>query len=728
MNQEHQPHTLSLFGEKTPEGEAAASASSQHTYHLALALTEPAWLKFLADEWWPSRPLAEPLLLGRGAPIVAADSPPAQIIAWVDVNKLAEVPVSAFRNERWVNVQLNALTDDDSAIAWHGPIPLFAVQHFTMQTAERVAHMTGLASSFANLEPATQPMEIAAIKPQIFDKSLPKLRKSLSLPAHWNALRGAASMALASAPTMTPWMDALCMMLNKPDKPSRAKTLPDIDTPWLIDTPWRYLTSDKASSTNSPQCILWRAALRVLAVADIRKDWRPHHIITRICDHAMEQGLTVGSRDTYLRETQDLLDDLRTPDTKRGIHDPVGLALQLVLLRPEPGNFMSWRTDLPLTPAVIWSGAILAGLLRGFKDLENRFKGSRERRKYLDMLLWKRTSNKSISWPQSPTDRVTWQRSGDAACLYYGNSLWTERKFGQRGQWYEADLTAAHIEKQAIQIAKEYAPTLLSRHLRLQNCRMPAQGSGRVSLNTPHQHLIVKGEVLMPLPENAEIETLLNHAAFKKWIATAALTQRLPSHANLDKEPALFNPRTLSPTQALGVDGLRMIEDFITPEQERTLVSILDTATWSTELKRRVQHYGWKYNYKTRALDQTAFLGPLPDWANQLAQRLFDIGIFPERPDQVIVNEYRQDQGISKHIDCIDCFRGPIVTISLLEAWPMIFRRNSEKIEMLLHRRSATIIDSVARHLWTHEIPQRKFEKAIARERRISLTFRKINY
>jgi len=100
-------------------------------------------------------------------------------------------------------------------------------------------------------------------------------------------------------------------------------------------------------------------------------------------------------------------------------------------------------------------------------------------------------------------------------------------------------------------------------------------------------------------------------------------------------------------------------------------------------------------------------------------------------PDQVIVNNYDGPQGISKHIDCPECFRGPVVTISLLETWDMIFTRKvageTLKFVQPLPRRSVALLSGEARSRWLHEIHERQKEHKKARVRRISVTFRKVD-
>jgi hypothetical protein len=52
---------------------------------------------------------------------------------------------------------------------------------------------------------------------------------------------------------------------------------------------------------------------------------------------------------------------------------------------------------------------------------------------------------------------------------------------------------------------------------------------------------------------------------------------------------------------APNISGLQYCPNFITAEEEQALIEIIDQQTWLNDLKRRVQHYGYKYDYKARA-------------------------------------------------------------------------------------------------------------------------------
>lgn len=186
------------------------------------------------------------------------------------------------------------------------------------------------------------------------------------------------------------------------------------------------------------------------------------------------------------------------------------------------------------------------------------------------------------------------------------------------------------------------------------------------------------------------------------------------------------------PEPEINISGLAYIPAFISAQEQDFLLSQINQQSWLTDLKRRVQHYGYKYDYKARAVGNDAYLGSLPDWLATLSKKLHDNGIFPSAPDQVIVNEYLPGQGISAHIDCVPCFADTIASLSLGSPCVMEFAnpKTSEKKSIVLEDRSLIVLSGPARYEWQHAIPARKSDIIdgikTERTRRVSLTFRNI--
>lgn len=176
--------------------------------------------------------------------------------------------------------------------------------------------------------------------------------------------------------------------------------------------------------------------------------------------------------------------------------------------------------------------------------------------------------------------------------------------------------------------------------------------------------------------------------------------------------------------------GARLLDSYIVSQTAEALLATVDGQPWRSDLKRRVQHYGWRYDYRARTVSPDMRLGPLPDWLAPLAQNIAQLAEFNAIPDQVIINEYELGQGISAHIDCAPCFGPAIASLSLTGGAQMDLRNThtDDRISLRLEPRSLLILSGEARYDWTHAIPARKSDAIngarMPRTRRVSLTFR----
>ena len=183
--------------------------------------------------------------------------------------------------------------------------------------------------------------------------------------------------------------------------------------------------------------------------------------------------------------------------------------------------------------------------------------------------------------------------------------------------------------------------------------------------------------------------------------------------------------------------GLEYHPDFLAASEEDRLLAHIDNSEWLTDLSRRVLHFGYKYDYTSRRLDEAARIGPLPEWLTQLSHTVREAAseeakqlLDPHRPfEQATINEYLPGQGIAPHIDR-DCF-GPIVaTVSLGSAVNMDFCCDStgdEYVQRLVPR-SLVLLYGDARFKWRHGIAKRHSDtwngRKTKRQRRVSITFR----
>jgi alkylated DNA repair dioxygenase AlkB len=166
------------------------------------------------------------------------------------------------------------------------------------------------------------------------------------------------------------------------------------------------------------------------------------------------------------------------------------------------------------------------------------------------------------------------------------------------------------------------------------------------------------------------------------------------------------------------MQGLTLVPEVIGWETESKLIQQIDDHKWDTQLTRRVQQFGYKYDYRAKHVVDTP-LGPLPKWALDVCKLFQEKKLIDTLPNQLIVNEYREGQGIGKHTDH-KRFGGVIFSLSLGAPCTMIFRRQEEVEQLAVKPRTFLKMEGEARHEWTHEIPPLEGKQT----RRISLTFR----
>lgn len=181
--------------------------------------------------------------------------------------------------------------------------------------------------------------------------------------------------------------------------------------------------------------------------------------------------------------------------------------------------------------------------------------------------------------------------------------------------------------------------------------------------------------------------------------------------------------------------GLIYIPDFISLEESFKLIDYIENQPWSSELNRRVQHYGYRYNYKSRNLDVSSEVlkieQPFVGLLDILTYELSELGL-KTRPNQVIVNEYKIGQGITWHIDSEKSFDDNIFIISLLSDCiiKLEHQKTKEQLEVFLKKNSLLCLTKESRYDWRHTIPSTKsfvFKgEKFMRARRLSLTCRYI--
>lgn len=684
----------------------------------------------LQDGWLRPPPADSGSLVGVDGYLCDVEEPngkriPVQIR--IDIARLPDIEVLTLRDNHWQSMSLSNVVATDAAVFWPGPLPLFSTINLCVSSEEQRVRLLSIGKRTANVE-------VPAVRVSANAQDIPKPAKSslvagsgLIVPARHDALRGAISMAIWAVPRIDPWLELLTASLSAWSQ-KLSDVAESVDASWWRLPPWMRA---KDATPSSVEERLWLAASEVFTSPD-RKGMRDS--VEKISALA-RQGESVD--DTRMIEewrstTHRVLTAEGAIRLEAWREHPVGLAIQLVLTRPKPTAFRTWFDDnrITLPPAVAWSAATLCGLLQGYRNLDTRFRGKEVQREVVAVQSLRMCSDgASISWPRVNNDPPKWQRKTGNFLLSWGGIEFACKQEQERGKWYAANLENDDVQSEALGIAKENGWPCRKRIISFGEGVRPVLGSGLIE--SRERAVQTLGDIQVQLLPVDQVEEVLDADKFRRFISVEPGCFAAPP-ASEDGAKSLEH--------STSIPGLTVIPDFITEAEEKAILGEIDHSDWNNELQRRVQHYGWRYDYKSRQIDPSMHLGPLPAWAYKIAQRLVDVGYFRDGfPDQVIVNEYCGNQGITPHIDSPASFTGVVAMVSLLESWEMEFQRGREKNKVCqkLEQRSATILEGEARYKWKHGIPKRKTEPGtvkpgnkkpsrIQRDRRVSLTFRKV--
>ncbi|GMH26001.1 hypothetical protein Nepgr_027844 [Nepenthes gracilis] len=202
------------------------------------------------------------------------------------------------------------------------------------------------------------------------------------------------------------------------------------------------------------------------------------------------------------------------------------------------------------------------------------------------------------------------------------------------------------------------------------------------------------------------------------------------------------------------VNGLWLCKDFLSPQQQLSLLSAIGNEGWFTDASH----------------NQAMRFGDLPSWAIELSNSICEMAsagnydsetgdfatvnhndaacVLPShllwrKPlfDQLIVNLYQPGEGICAHVDLLR-FEDGIAIVSLESSCVMHFSRVEEnegevlptsKLPVYLNPGSLVIMWGDARYLWKHEINRSRGcqvceGKEIDQKKRTSITLRKLRH
>lgn len=696
---------------------------------LGLVLDHRTLFEALQDDWL--RPAGESPGRTLGVRAFATESPQSSdsnrilVRLKFDPERLPRMPVYHHRAGEWSVSLLNPEEVNAQAVYWPGPLPTFAISELLVTSDEERSRLAGLARQVSNVPLPASPNILRPAEEVSIPQSSPPYKplSGIGLPPEMDAVRGAMAMAMWAVPRVDPWLDLLCASLGRNQSKKLATLGEYLRSPWWVSPPWNQ--TPRLRSNVSPQERLWTSSMRAFQRARTGSLLIASELAHQVAIDASRDmpDLDVSKLNEWAQETIKVLRGEARLDLSDWKAGPVGKAIQLVLLRPDPVVFKKWKDDLPLLPpAVWWSAASLCGLLHGYRRLPTSFRGNAEQQRLFAILALSLLNAvpDAENWTALVKGKPEWHRQSSNIILSWSGTTFAQKPENTRGKWFAINLDDVTAKQAAEEICRSNGWACIGTNVTIPGGDIPFSGAVPEVIPAPQRRLTLHGPTKFILPLSTTFESSLDVQEFKRCIATEGATVPPPD-----------TQRRMASSISEGIPGLVYISDFLTETQEAELVAVIDKGEWSRVLKRRVQHYGWRYDYKSRGIDAAMRLGPLPEWAMELAKRLKAEGLLPHLADQVIVNEYIGSQGIGKHIDCVPCFDDGVAMISLLESWEMIFREARKdrraRVPKLLERRSVAIMTGDVRYHWSHEIPARSTEPGgLQRHRRVSVTFRKV--
>jgi alkylated DNA repair dioxygenase AlkB len=656
---------------------------------------------------------------------------------------------------------------DYTSVSWKSLLPVSSFVELAVHNEEHLIRLQGLTTVVSNLRIPIKPVARSFDTFEIIDsEQASKLTSHVfnneTLPSETilDSYRGSICMALWGIPKLKPWVDGLFESLS----PKESATFVDKSRlpKWFKNLPWSPHPEKVSNPSGDIEGALWDTSIRLLVEACGSESFNSREFLS-----ACFKDISISSEalppdcsqkiSAWRNQTDELLaGHIRfRPDNR--LMPEIGLSLQLLLLRPRPEDFKTWISDYPELPPTVWvAGVILCGLLNGYHRLSLDFRGVENSTHNIQqggfsnaVLLHLLHNITNVHWPGCPQSQPQATLDGDRLFLSWDKHFIGSKRTSERMAWYLADLANPDVHNNARSLAIALGWPCIVNMISLPPGTYACKGS--VSLVENGEGLdaelnVHDGELtLISQSGIASNNEHLDPDLFKRCLLLEGGDLRKPELRDLTPHlpktsSHLYTSRiNTAPSIALDkedndkVPGLGLVRNFITHYEERHILECIDTSSWDNVAdadSRRVQHYGWRYNYLAKSVSRKDMIGRLPPWAEELAIRLMASGLMSYQADQVIVNEYTTGQGISLHTDCVPCFEDTIVSISLLESWTMNFRCRTDKLlkpSLLLPRLSALVMTGDARFSWQHSIAKRKKdESGQPRIRRVSLTFRKV--
>lgn len=375
----------------------------------------------LQDGWLRPRPGHSGTLVGANVHLSETKDPDGHRIPVrlkVEAAKLPDVGVVAFRDSHWQRMPLSEVSESDAAVFWPGPLPLFSIVDLCVSSEEHRVRLSSIGKRVSNIEVPVASVGYAGRDTPAPSSPPPEVDVGIIIPETYDAMRGAISMALWAVPRIDPWLELLTEALSaRPQRLSDVATA--VDASWWRFPPWMRAVS---TSPSGSQERLWLAASDVFRSQDCgRVSETVDRIAAMACCGASNDGSSIIEE--WRTTTHRVLRADAATRHDQWRQQPVGLAIQLVLSRPEPTAFKTWFDDdrISLPPAVAWSAAVLCGLLCGYRTLDTRFRGKEAQREVVAVQSLRMSSDETrMSWPEVSNDPPTWRKKSGNFILSWG--------------------------------------------------------------------------------------------------------------------------------------------------------------------------------------------------------------------------------------------------------------------------------------------------------------------
>jgi len=179
-------------------------------------------------------------------------------------------------------------------------------------------------------------------------------------------------------------------------------------------------------------------------------------------------------------------------------------------------------------------------------------------------------------------------------------------------------------------------------------------------------------------------------------------------------------------------NGLRLIENFISPDTESRIINRLLLFEKSRLSKRSILQFGRKIDFATKSI--SSFVDDIPEELHPVLSKISELT--SEKYDQILINLYDPGDSFPSHVDDPIAYGDTICSLSLLSDYNINFKnyigdRTGDRFDMNLPRRSLLIMSGEARYNWKHGILPKTFDYCSdgsirPRKSRISITCRKV--